>query len=163
MAARKREYRTQNYLSKAYRRDETTKLIKRAVKKLTKFQKENPFDAIAFRGYSGAPIAAILSWELNLPMIAVRKNTVSSHDYLDVFGPTDVESYIIVDDFISSGGTVRDIIKGIQMFVGEYNEGQRVNLAGVFCYAAATYKPRKLKDWGMFSGGPYQDVPVLYL
>ena len=70
------------------------------------------FDAIAFCGMSGAGVAFPMSVSLGMPTIMVRKEDSSHHlnesygasRYLE--GALDVDSYLIVDDQISSGRTV---------------------------------------------------------
>lgn len=66
------------------------------------------FDAIAFRGMSGAAIAFPVSYEIKIPLICVRKD--SSHAS-DIVGGSyeEIISYLILDDFISSGQTVTEI------------------------------------------------------
>jgi adenine/guanine phosphoribosyltransferase-like PRPP-binding protein len=75
---KKPNYSGVGYLKHTYDLGGMKKLMKRAVPKLQKFRTKKHFDAIAFRGLSGASIAAILSWDLGIPMMAVRKD--GSHD-----------------------------------------------------------------------------------
>ena len=69
------------------------------------------FDAIAFRGLSGAVVAPMVALALKKTLIAVRKNR--SHG-IKVCGDLGAQSYLIIDDFISSGETVRKIVTGIE-------------------------------------------------
>jgi hypothetical protein len=80
--------------------------IKRAVPKIRKFRKSHPFDAIAFCGFSGGPIAGILSHRLSIPLIAVRKKGEKYHG-CNPIGLTGADRYIIIDDLIASGDTIR--------------------------------------------------------
>ena len=68
------------------------------------------FDAIAFRGLSGAVVAPMVALALKKTMIAVRKS--NSHG-IKVCGDLGAQSYLIIDDFISSGVTIRKIVTGI--------------------------------------------------
>lgn len=70
------------------------------------------FDAIACRGFSGLLIAPIVAMRLNKALIVVRKDekTHSSHK---VEGDHGAKHYLILDDFIDGGGTVRAITEGI--------------------------------------------------
>ena len=101
-----------------------TKELKKTVKKSLEFIRKNKlqdtFDAIAFRGLSGALIAPILASRLDKTLIAVRKHKTcekcgnsTAHSYRTVEGNLGANRYIIVDDFVSSGVTVRTIIKSI--------------------------------------------------
>ena len=71
------------------------------------------FKAMACRGVSGLMFTSILSYQMNKGLVVVRKRGESSHSCLDVEGcfPTGRGQWVIVDDFISSGETVAEIIK----------------------------------------------------
>lgn len=80
------------------------------------------FDAIAFRGLSGSLAASAISIQLNKPLIAIRKN--SSHGD-KVEGYVLADTYIIIDDFIDSGKTIKSILRDIDgMCVGIVLYGQ---------------------------------------
>lgn len=69
------------------------------------------FDAVVFRGMSGALIAPIVAWELEKGLVAVRKpnELAASHSDNLVEGGDDGMRYLIVDDMIVSGCTVDEI------------------------------------------------------
>jgi adenine/guanine phosphoribosyltransferase-like PRPP-binding protein len=73
---------------------------------------EDRFDAIAFRGISGAIIAPVVAYLMGKKLIAVRKEAGSHSDYM-VEGPTSAMRYVIVDDCRSSGKTADKIIEDI--------------------------------------------------
>lgn len=98
------------YLDCALRPDELRENIKLAVHDLKKQRYD--FDTIAFRGMSGALLAAPLSMALDKTMILVRKGE-DCHSLLKIEGDVGARKYIIVDDFIGSGRTVRTIIREI--------------------------------------------------
>jgi adenine/guanine phosphoribosyltransferase-like PRPP-binding protein len=101
-----------SYLEKVYYPNEFARLIKKMTAALKTFEKKNPFDAIAFRGTSGAAVAYPLSIALKIPLICVRKG--NSHSYMKVEGCIDAMKYIIVDDFIESGKTMKAIVNSIK-------------------------------------------------
>jgi adenine/guanine phosphoribosyltransferase-like PRPP-binding protein len=74
------------------------------------------YDAIAFRGVSGALLASPLSIMVNKPLIVVRKPGESAHSKASCEGCVTAKRYIIVDDFVATGGTCRAIIKAIKVF-----------------------------------------------
>ena len=84
------------------------------------------FDAIAFMGLSGALIAPILAMEMNKTLICVRKSDEVRHSYNEVEGDSNARRYIIIDDFVTSGGTVRRIVAEISRFA------PRAKCIGVF-------------------------------
>lgn len=114
-------------LSPASRRD-TVRRVVRAIKK-SKIE----FDAIAFRGMSGALIAPLVADKLDKSVILVRKKEDNTHSSYKI--ETDNEKitrYIIVDDLISSGATMREIRKQIAL------EGacfRKTDCVGVFLYS----------------------------
>jgi len=92
------------------------------------------FDAIAFRGNSGALLASPLATLLKKHLILVRKNTADSHSYTTVEGCSKRNCrYIIVDDLIASGKTVQEIFCNIS------NELESPVLVGIFMVYGKTY------------------------
>lgn len=69
------------------------------------------FDAIAFRGHSGAAVAYPLSYALNIPLLCVRKPGNTKHYIRETEGHVDAGRYLIVDDFVDSGETIRKILQ----------------------------------------------------
>lgn len=64
------------------------------------------FDAIACRGVSGLLIAPIVAMRLNKTIIVVRKGE-KTHSCYAVEGDHAAKRYLILDDFIDSGNTIR--------------------------------------------------------
>ena len=75
------------------------------------------FDALAFTGSSGSCVAFTMSVALNIPVIYVRKEGEQSHGAVveSNSGAQRIGKYLIVDDFIASGSTVRKIYTGIEL------------------------------------------------
>lgn len=94
------------------------KLITRTAKRVALLKKKHKNLGIAFRGQSGSALAYPVAAKLKMPLILVRKNTESSHSSYKIEGCTnkDVDNYIIIDDFISSGKTVNTIIREIDKY-----------------------------------------------
>ena len=98
------------------------------------------FDAIAYRGNSGALIAPGVAIALNKPLILVRKNNENSHSSYSVEGYVRPEcSYIIVDDFVSSGATIEAITVDITQEVPD------TLCVGVFLYEKGGYRDFSLE------------------
>ena len=77
---------------------------------------KDSFDSIAFRGLSGGLIASIICYQMKKGMVAVRKDKKieASHSQNKVESETDnIGRFIILDDQISSGTTVREMLKAI--------------------------------------------------
>jgi hypothetical protein len=84
-------------------------IIPQLVKNITNFGL-SAFDAIAFRGMSGALVAPIVGYLLGKPVVLVRRGENSHSKYL-VEGLHEVNRYIIIDDLISSGTTINTILQ----------------------------------------------------
>lgn len=114
--------------------------MERAAKALRLFRKKHPFDAIAFRGNSGAAIAYPLSFKLQIPLICIRKG--ASHSPLKLEGCTNARTYVIVDDFIDSGNTMNQIQRAINKDYGSVPE-----LVGILLYDYAPDCPCRDNAW----------------
>lgn len=114
------------------------KIVPAAVKKLRAFKKKHNFEAIAFTGSSGAGLAYPLSYLLKVPLIHVRKKNSSPNYRKVIEGTVSADSYIIVDDFISSGQTVKRILREIAKHLGS-----SVKPIAIFLYDADFYYGKK--------------------
>lgn len=124
------KYTHGGYLAKALERDQ----IDEAVDDCEKVLKTKRFDTIVFRGVSGMLVGPIVAHRLRKEVIVVRKSTTDyTHSHREAEGHVGAKRYIVLDDFISSGQTVKTIIKAVEDFVGT-----NVQLAGGMFYADAT-------------------------
>lgn len=89
------------------------KLIEDAAKKI---KKDKAITAIAVSGISGCTIGTLVSFLSKKPLIVVRKGEKrnSSFDVESVLEKEQKGSYIVVDDLISSGNTMRRIVEYIK-------------------------------------------------
>jgi len=101
------KYRHCGYLSKAL------ESIELAVTDCEKGLEGIEFDTIAFRGMSGALVAPIVARDLKKEIILVRKTGEDNHSGYSLEGHIGAKKYVILDDFISTGKTVREIIKQV--------------------------------------------------
>jgi adenine/guanine phosphoribosyltransferase-like PRPP-binding protein len=101
----KPQYDHAEYLRNFIRPENLKKHIAYAVKALDGYK----FDAIAFRGMSGALIAPPVALELGKTLIMVRKGSETCHSKKIVEGDKAATRYIIVDDFCASGETAMTI------------------------------------------------------
>jgi adenine/guanine phosphoribosyltransferase-like PRPP-binding protein len=92
-------------------------IINECVAELRKLQRTSvlEFDAIACRGLSGLLIAPQIAVRLEKSLIVVRKGE-DCHSSNMVEGDSATLRYIIVDDLIASGSTVRAMHKEIGKF-----------------------------------------------
>lgn len=111
------------------------KSVNRICRNLKKLKKKLRFDAIAFQGSSGAAYAYPVSVLTGMHLIYVRKEAVNRHhgDYIE--GTCDrIRRYIILDDFIATGDTIRRIIKKIDGYGKELHPDDKARCVGVALY-----------------------------
>lgn len=132
-----------SYLHDVYRPNTLATIVHRLASEILAFRKKTSVDAIAFTGHSGSAVAYPLSCKLRIPLVCIRKGkSHSSHIYE---GVCPVGNYIIVDDFIDTGRTIRRIKKQVR----EYSKS--ANLVGIFLYS---------QGWHL---NQYEDVPVFHV
>lgn len=113
-----------------------TEAIETAIRDLTPHLGE--FDAIAFRGMSGALIAPEIARRLNKGLIMVRKQTEDSHSSYKAEGLLGCR-YVIVDDMIASGDTVKAIQKTIRAEEDENAICPRSQCVGLWMHRVECY------------------------
>jgi len=116
--AKRKQYDHSAYLDKVATVSNLRKTITIAAKTLKKYK----FDTIAFRGMSGALPAIPLALRLKKEFIFVRKDFevgTGSHSYRQVEGHKSVKRYVIIDDLICTGNTLKEIVKHIHKFAPE--------------------------------------------
>jgi hypothetical protein len=110
----------------------------RIVRRITKEIRESKleYEAIAFKGLSGALVVPAVATRLKKPIIAVRSDMKchSEHQIEGLYLPTTSGRYIIVDDFIFDGNTIREIHR--QITYHQYKDSHTAvpKCVGVFCY-----------------------------
>ena len=113
---------------------EFSRVIKLATTAFKKLRTTVQFDAIAFTGSSGAAMAFPLMAELKIPIIYVRKPRESSHGgKIEYTSDVTINRYLIVDDFIDSGSTVKRVHKKIAEWSKEH-QCAAPECVGVFLY-----------------------------
>lgn len=105
-------YKHAGYFGKFLEIEKLPQAVKAAVEALKGWK----FDAIAFRGMSGTIISVAVALKMKKPMIMVRKSTSDNHSGMWVEGFKKAKTYIILDDFISSGETARTIVEKVKTF-----------------------------------------------
>jgi hypothetical protein len=128
------------------------KHVDAAVKVVSEFRKKHPFDSIAFTGTSGAGMAFPLSYVMKVPLIHLPKPGVYRHDYSKVEGTRSSKKYLIVDDFIGGGSTVKRIEKTITDEIMSKPEP-----VGIFLYEGPNTGSSRKMTLGKFS------VPIFTL
>ncbi len=69
------------------------------------------FDCIAVRGTSGLGFGSALAYVMEKNIAVIRKSIKGCHSFNWVESPVDVKKFLIVDDVIDSGATMRAIIR----------------------------------------------------
>jgi hypothetical protein len=109
---------------------EAKRIVEMSVRHLRKLEKNGlEFTTIAFRGLSGALIAPMIAMKMDKSLLAVRKVKRTGHGSNAVEGDYNAGNYIIVDDFIATGETCREIMQEIE----EECYAIRCNCATAYC------------------------------
>lgn len=125
-----------SYLTPVFDINNLRKVTSNLAKMLKPYLSE--FDAIAFRGMSGALVAPNLALRLRKDLIMVRKPKTdeSTHSGYRVEGRQDAVNYLIIDDLVGTGLTVKNIINEIKNF------NPKSKCVGVLTY---------LEDWADYT------------
>lgn len=125
-----------SYLGHVFDPNRFPKAVDKTIAAAERLKKLEGYDTIAFTGMSGAAMAFLLSHWMDVPLLCVRKKTDSSHfvsssppRYLEGHAH-EVRKYLIVDDFIASGASVRYMIDTIR------ETNYRAECVGMLLYAA---------------------------
>jgi orotate phosphoribosyltransferase len=89
------------------------RIISQAVADLTPFTEY--FDGIAFKGVSGAMVAPSVAMVMEKKLVLVRDD-IRTHSWSLIEGDKTINNYIIIDDIVETGATVRYIIKQMKTF-----------------------------------------------
>jgi adenine/guanine phosphoribosyltransferase-like PRPP-binding protein len=109
-------------------------VIRESSATIAALKKKLKFQALAFSGSSGACVAFHAGIEHNIPFIYVRKTGEKSHGKKIESNLTGIaRKYLIVDDFVASGNTVKHIITGIQEYAVK-RQTYIPKCAGLFCF-----------------------------
>lgn len=115
-----------NYFHTALDKKSRTIIIHEAIKQLAKVK----FDTIACSGRSGLSIAAPLAYLMNKELVIVNKKGISAHDSGKISHSPNVKvsKVVILDDFVASGYTIRNIAEVIT------SKMNKPDIIGVYLY-----------------------------
>lgn len=92
-------------------------------------------DAIVVTGKSGVSVAFAALTAIDFPLIVVRKRGETTHGSpIEGTGGVDVKRYLILDDFVSSGSTVREVVARLDEAAALKGSGP-ISCVGVLEYA----------------------------
>lgn len=115
------------------------KYVDEAVKNITLFQAAHPFDTIAFCGMSGSAMAYPLSYLMQKHTVCVRKPEIEAHSWAKTEGVFDFDTYIIVDDLIDSGKTMRLITSSMQLHAAQ------AKCVGIYLFHPTYTRPKQFE------------------
>lgn len=106
-------------------------VVKKTVTAIRRLQKLLEFDQIVCTGISGQSIAWPVGYVTGIPVAVVRRRGERGHHGYKVENFKRTKRYIIIDDFICSGDTIKHMVSTIS---SEYGE-EMSQCVGVFCYS----------------------------
>ena len=104
------------YLHKIYEPNQFKKTVDETIKTVVALNKEKKINAIAFTGTSGAALAYPVSYATGIPLLCVRKSIKDNHYREKLEGYTRPKNYIIIDDCVCTGATVKKMVKAISTY-----------------------------------------------
>jgi adenine/guanine phosphoribosyltransferase-like PRPP-binding protein len=105
--------------------------VKTTVTAIRRLKKLLGFEQIVCTGISGQSIAWPVGYVTEIPVAVVRRKGEKQHHGYSVENFTRNQKYIILDDFISSGDTVKHVIKSL---VDHGHDSDQC--VGIYCYSA---------------------------
>lgn len=125
--------------------------VKTTVTAIRRLKKLLGFEQIVCTGISGQSIAWPVGYVTEIPVAVVRRKGEKGHHGYSVENFTRNQKYIILDDFISSGDTVKHVLKTLGE---EYNDP--IKCVGVYCYSSTgvghvLFNRRKVFVYDQFS------------
>jgi len=102
------------------------------------------FDTIAVCGVSGLGIGPIVAFKLGKSLCVVRKGE-KAHSPYKVESEGTMGQYIIIDDLIDSGTTVRKIIKAVREDANKYGHNVRTCVGALLYDTQDTYIGEELQ------------------
>ena len=129
-----------SYLECIFNPNRHNKIIDKVVEAINKNMKKDKIEAIAFRGNSGAGIAYPVSYLTGLPLICVRKTSSKSHGQSVEMGSGEYKNYIIIDDFSSTGNTIKEIWAAIS------DCDIKLNCTAIYLYHS-DFIPSRIKNY----------------
>lgn len=141
------------WLSKVFEPSELKKAAENIANQI-KYDRKNGvvcIDAIAVTGLSGLTFGCVVSYLTGLPLIALRKTDYSHSSYtIEYDDRISGRAYCIVDDLISSGGTINRIIDTL------IDENEGFHLEKIYLYSQIS-----LRD--SFIDNKNNEIPVYAL
>jgi adenine/guanine phosphoribosyltransferase-like PRPP-binding protein len=108
-----------SWLANVYDPQKLTIVLGRMCAAIEGDKKKFDIRAIAVRGNSGTLVAGAVSMMTGLPIILVRKEGDGSHsdfkvEYSEILKKKGASGYIIIDDIVASGNTIKTIRESIK-------------------------------------------------
>ena len=102
---------TAGYLSSALTPDKFRRILNKLARNIR--NANITFDSIAFRGMSGTLVAPTIAFRLKKNPVLIRKECDGSHSGRSIEANSEVVDYIIIDDLIESGTTIKRIVEAM--------------------------------------------------
>jgi len=149
-----------DYTQKIFTPGDFKTLVNRTAAKVRFLQKKLGVNTLVGCGNSGVPLVSAVSFKLTLPFFAVRKR-VDGHSATRANGYLLAKGcrYLIIDDLISTGATMRRIVKNVRLEVDEDGAHKLPMPVGILLYHETFWGD----DDGYFHVPGYKRLPLFYL
>ncbi len=129
------------YSRHQFQHEELRATAQRIAKRIPELLHSLGADAVVVTGKSGMSVAFAAMMFADLPLVVVRKRGENSHgSMIDGVEGLVVRKYIILDDFVSSGDTVRTIVRDMEQYANACGV-EAPQPVGVACYDSGVMGP----------------------
>lgn len=149
------KFYSRGYTSDQYNTPVWREKVKRVAKKLPALMDQLGAEAIVVTGKSGMSMAFSLRMLIDFDLVVVRKASDTHHGIaIEGLNGAKYQNYLILDDFVDSGETIKNVINSIS----DYSNGDMICL-GVVCYDAEKYRTEE-DDVYLVDGEEIKHYPV---
>lgn len=132
---------TGGYSSRQYDSNRLRRTAQHLATELPRIMAETGADTIAVTGKSGLSLAFATLMLIDFPLTVVRKRNEMSHgNQIEGKDSHRVRHYLILDDFVDSGATVRNIVSIVEERA-EFSGCATPECVGVVTYAGSERRP----------------------
>lgn len=138
-------YAMNGYSTESYTREAFRAAVKKLAEVLPHLMKRTGATVVAVRGKSGVSMAYALAMLIDIDIVIVRKPDENSHGARVEGWGGNVEKYIILDDFISSGRTCLEIIRILSSLEDTQGNNAGMECVGMLMYQGCTSEYQQLR------------------
>lgn len=120
------------------------KRAKHLAVRIPELMKQTGAQAIVVTGKSGISLAFATLMLIDFPLVVVRKEEENAHgSSVEGLDGVDVDKYLILDDFVASGATVRRVVDKLERYGFTGDPVADADLVALTCVGVVMYAERE--------------------